>query len=314
MSETIQKSWITDENGQKIAPKTLIEQVQDNDGTPLQNYVDRMIITDEEDSTTIPEVSNDISNDIVQFTSNDCGPDGDPALWEIPKMTTGEKISSLMQKISRIANNFRYILNLLGNTDISSIGDGTLTGIVKTLNDNLDEQIRTHSGSYTSILSIVKDIPSDKNRIYNITSDFTDYPPIMVNMGYIVYPVIEVVSKGSVRYITLTACDANGYSKKIIGYTTLDLSSILWKFDTNIIDVLHLQATNSTSSPSVFTVNLPEKYQNISTVTLYAIAQPGYGWGSLAVTNAGISNKVIYIATNYSGSVISPFFNIILSY
>ena len=224
MSETIQKSWITDENGQKIAPKTLIEQVQDNDGTPLQNYVDRMIITDEEDSTAIPEVSNDISNDIVQFTSNDCGPDGDPALWEIPKMTTGEKISSLMQKISRIANNFRYILNLLGNTDISSIGDGTLTGIVKTLNDNLDEQIRTHSGSYTSILSIVKDIPSDKNRIYNITSDFTDYPPIMVNMGYIVYPVIEVVSKGSVRYITLTACDVNGYSNKIIGYTTLDLS------------------------------------------------------------------------------------------
>ena len=65
---------------------------------------------------------------------------------------------------------------------------------------------------------------------------------------------------------------------------------------------------------AVFTVNLPEKYQNISTVTLYAIAQPGYGWGSLAVTNAGISNKVIYIATNYSESVISPFFNIILSY
>ena len=151
MSETIQKSWITNENGQKIAPKTLIEQVQDNDGTPLQNYVDRMIITDEEDSTTIPEVSNDISNDIVQFTSNDCGPDGDPALWEIPKMTTGEKISSLMQKISRIANNFRYILNLLGNTDISSIGDGTLTGIDKRLNDNLDEQIRTHIGSYTSM-------------------------------------------------------------------------------------------------------------------------------------------------------------------
>ena len=26
MSETIQKGWITDENGQKFAPKTLIEQ------------------------------------------------------------------------------------------------------------------------------------------------------------------------------------------------------------------------------------------------------------------------------------------------
>ena len=61
MSETIQKSWITDENGQKIAPKTLIEQVQDNDGTPLQNYVDRMILTDEEGESDIPEIKDDIN-------------------------------------------------------------------------------------------------------------------------------------------------------------------------------------------------------------------------------------------------------------
>lgn len=79
----------------------------------------------------------DVAENTVTYESNDCGPDGDPALWEIPKLTTGEKLSSLMQKVSRIANNFRYMIKLLGTTDISAIGDGTVTGGISTLNDNL---------------------------------------------------------------------------------------------------------------------------------------------------------------------------------
>lgn len=82
-------------------------------------------------------IGGDIADNIVTFTSDDCGPNGDPALLEIPKLTTGEKLSSLMQKVSRIANNFRYFLQLLGTTDISAIGDGTLTGGLVSLNDNL---------------------------------------------------------------------------------------------------------------------------------------------------------------------------------
>lgn len=84
----------------------------------------------------------DSSNNTVTFTSNDSGPDGEHAILSVDKLTTGEKISSIMNKISRIFTNTRYILDLLGTNDITSesvkIGDGTVTGALRTLNDSLN--------------------------------------------------------------------------------------------------------------------------------------------------------------------------------
>jgi len=39
-------------------------------------------------------------------------------------------------KISQMFKNIRYILSKIGNTSISNIGNGTLTGAVSTLNNN----------------------------------------------------------------------------------------------------------------------------------------------------------------------------------
>lgn len=97
----------------------------------------------------------DVAENTVTYESNDCGPDGDPALWEIPKLTTGENLSSLMQKVSRIANNFRYMIKLLGTTDISAIGDGTVTGGISTLNDNLDDYIDAPSLTLSNATGII---------------------------------------------------------------------------------------------------------------------------------------------------------------
>lgn len=98
-------------------------------------------------------VGGDVAENTVTYESNDVGPDGDPALWEIPKLTTGEKLSSIMQKVSRIANNFRYMIKLLGTTDISAIGDGTVTGVISTLNDNLDNYLPLSGGTITGYIS-----------------------------------------------------------------------------------------------------------------------------------------------------------------
>lgn len=59
-------------------------------------------------------------------------------------------------------------------------------------------------------------------------------------MGYTVYPVIKITSKGSVRYIELIVCDANGRTKIIKGYTTIELSTIIWQEEDNICNALHL--------------------------------------------------------------------------
>lgn len=88
----------------------------------------------------------DAGSNTVTFTSNDSGPDGDPAVLEVEKLTSGETLFSILQKVSRIFTNFRYLLRLAGTTDISVIGDGTITGAIAALQTAL-----TTAGKNTAI-------------------------------------------------------------------------------------------------------------------------------------------------------------------
>ena len=76
----------------------------------------------------------DAGDTTVTYTSNDSttAPDATPPTL----FATGEKLSSLMGKISTLAKNIRWLLCKMGSTDISAIGDGTVTGALNTLNSN----------------------------------------------------------------------------------------------------------------------------------------------------------------------------------
>lgn len=91
-------------------------------------------------------LTGDAQNNTVTFTSNDSGPDGDHAVLEVEKLTSGETLFSILQKVSRIFTNFRYLLRLAGTTDISVIGDGTITGAIAALQTAL-----TTAGKNTAI-------------------------------------------------------------------------------------------------------------------------------------------------------------------
>lgn len=255
----------------------------------------------------------DSANNIVSYTSND---DTSVSSWnDVNKLESGESHKSIFSKISTMFKNIRFLYNTLGTTDISTIGDGTVSSAISTLNSNLGLQLSTQfESNYTSILAMVKAVPNDKNRVYSIKSTFTDYPPIMTAMGYTAHPVIKITSKDLVRYIELIACDANGRTKIIKGYTTAESSTIVWQEDDNICNALHLQATNTADSLSMFTVKIPDKYKNVSSL-MYAISQVIGNWGTWSVCNTDISNGVIRIATNYTGSdIFSPWFSILLFY
>ena len=88
---------------------------------------------------TVALTTSDSKDNTVTFASNDVGPDSEYAIFSVDKLESGETHSSIFNKISRMFTNVRYILNLLGNTDIYSIGDGTVTGALKTLNDSLNK-------------------------------------------------------------------------------------------------------------------------------------------------------------------------------
>lgn len=67
---------------------------------------------------------------------------------------SGETHKSLFNKISTAVKNVRWLLSKMGTTDISTLGDGTVTGALSTLNSNIgtklsNTDIKISSKTYT---------------------------------------------------------------------------------------------------------------------------------------------------------------------
>lgn len=78
----------------------------------------------------------DSANNTVTFTSGDST---SPTGWaDIVKVASGETHAILLRKFSLAVKNLRYLYKMLGSTDISSISDGTVTGILSFLKSSLD--------------------------------------------------------------------------------------------------------------------------------------------------------------------------------
>lgn len=56
---------------------------------------------------------------------------------------TRDKLSGIFGKISTLFHNVRYLYEMLGSTDISAIGNGTITGAIDSLNTDMNTRIKT---------------------------------------------------------------------------------------------------------------------------------------------------------------------------
>lgn len=75
----------------------------------------------------------DSADNIVKFESGD---NVKAQSWtDVDVMETKEKHKSLFEKISTMFKNVRFLYKLLGTTDISTIKDGTVTGILNALDN-----------------------------------------------------------------------------------------------------------------------------------------------------------------------------------
>lgn len=102
-------------------------------------------------TVNLMNVRSDSYQNTVKFTSNDSttGDSTAPAL-----LTSGETHASIFSKVSTIFKNVRWLLSKMGTTDISSLGDGTVTGALSTLNSNIgtklsNTDIKISSKTYT---------------------------------------------------------------------------------------------------------------------------------------------------------------------
>ncbi|MCM1217491.1 MAG: phage tail protein, partial [Lachnospiraceae bacterium] len=71
------------------------------------------------------------------FTSVDVADAGATAWTAVTKLSSGETHRSIFNKISAMFKNVRYLYKRLGITDISKIGDGTVTGAISELNTGM---------------------------------------------------------------------------------------------------------------------------------------------------------------------------------
>lgn len=93
------------------------------------------------DKPTIPTKTSQLTNDgqtadcTVTFTSSDVA-DGSATAWTtVSKLESGEKHSSIFAKVSQMFKNIRYLYKILGTTDLSTVGNGTVTDGIKRLSD-----------------------------------------------------------------------------------------------------------------------------------------------------------------------------------
>lgn len=107
----------------------------------LTNYYDK-ITTDQKlaniDLTDYLKKTGDASNTTVTFT--------EPT--EMAQPTTGEKLSGIIGKVSLAIKNIKTLITLIGNTDISSIGNGTVTGAISDVNGKLVMKVEQKTGKY----------------------------------------------------------------------------------------------------------------------------------------------------------------------
>ena len=83
----------------------------------------------------------DSKSNTVTFTSNDVA-DGSATSWtSVTKLSSGITHATFFQRVSQMFKNVRYLYKLLGTTDISDIDDGTVTGILDSLNSNLGDKV-----------------------------------------------------------------------------------------------------------------------------------------------------------------------------
>lgn len=96
----------------------------------LVNYYDKTT-TDQKlaniDLADYLKNTGDASNTTVTFT--------EPT--DLAQPTTGEKLSGIIGKVSLAIKNIKTLITLIGNTDISSIGNGTVTGAISDVNGKL---------------------------------------------------------------------------------------------------------------------------------------------------------------------------------
>ena len=157
-------------------------------------------------------VDGDSAENTVIYTSDDHLTAN--AWTNVDVLASGEKHSSIFNKVSKMFKNMRYIWKFLGTTDISGIGNGTITGAVNSLNGNL-----------ANVNTNIRSIKTWRENEYN--TEFPDYPlPFVYGAVLRIYGNAVPGNPNSATDTYYIAVDNHGYF--YTGTQTNRVKTITW--------------------------------------------------------------------------------------
>lgn len=116
------------------------------------------------------DATGDSTNNTVTYTSDDVE-DGSASAWEtVQPLTSEEKHESLFAKISKVVKNVRFLYKLLGTTDISGIGSGTVTDILSALNTGKFDKANVVNNLTTTTAGYALDAREGKTLADNVST------------------------------------------------------------------------------------------------------------------------------------------------
>ena len=155
---------------------------------------------------------------IENFSSSDVSDSDSVTKWTaVDKLATGEDHHTIMGKISKMFKNIRYLYKMLGTTDISSIGNGTVTNALSVLNANNAAAPSEWDGEWT----INYDPSLKQYRFLLMTAEYNGqvmtqqlYPSKMLAAKNVYLAYQDPTWNGRVKFsfnATLTSCTVSSF-------------------------------------------------------------------------------------------------------
>lgn len=202
----------------------------------------------------------DSQDNTVTFTSNDSltGDSTPPAL-----LTSGETHASILSKVSTVFKNVRWLLSKMGTTDISTLGDGTVTGALSTLNSNKQDSDTAITTSNIGSQTVYQATHIGNCEVQNVASGNKNY---YLGADGGTNPIQWIPRNSMAVGYANNAGAVNGYAINYIeGEGTLGSSAYVAKGNAYyirfgnvvILYCYDLIITNGTNNNSVIVSNLP---------------------------------------------------------
>lgn len=171
-------------------------------------------LTNYYDKTTVDEKIDEIpKTDLTNYLTKTGDGSNLTAAFEeattLEELTTGEKLSSIFGKLKLAVKNLKSLISLIGTTDISTIGDGTITGGLSDVNGKLHEDDTLFNRS--TLNGLIKN-PKLKTGIYTIGSEATDIPSGFDSAGILIVIRRSIYYTETAEMLYLHYIDAYGKS------------------------------------------------------------------------------------------------------